>query len=567
MNAAADIAANSGSDPVQVSVNVPQQQQQQVSVVDTPTGAASSLKNRLGEAKETRNEKKKETKAERDKRNPFLQKNRDIDTFGQGVKPALLIPQDGKSPAAAVTTVNTPATIKDHPTPEYVLKAYLEPPNFEEWEVQPLPLRAKARADLLTEISYPRLQSCSALPQQFPVDDDSPVSRDAFLPWIHDMFPTQDGKFIQFVAQNKRRCKTGKNEMDILASMAPQAALFQHVHVQRTTNVTDNVGSTGETRYKISPTHEEADPDGITTRFVCRFKPSMEETLSVYDFDYDWTAYRKRYKATFSKDEGNIYSIHTSQLLFRCPVPESLQEIVRNGSSVKNDWASLFVDLIPLRTPPRFGVPHQYFAPWYREYQTTEPDELFYPNVTWGSHHVFPKLQDSGRWENLPICLPSLMQYEDQPVEDLPATAEEKPPKKHRLVNCVWASTGYTTRGERFAVNDGQRRLLEWITYNKIVGFDHFYVYDNSGAFSDEASLKPIADLFPGEVTYIPWPSKICNNHPNNVDSPGERSSQYAAESSCRLRFGQHVDWIGQFDIDEYIIPVRGLLVAAADPG
>lgn len=40
------------------------------------------------------------------------------------------------------------------------------------------------------------------------------------------------------------------------------------------------------------------------------------------------------------------------------------------------------------------------------------------------------------------------------------------------------------------------------------------------------------------------------------MDSPGERSSQYAAESSCRLRFGDHVDWIGQFDIDEYLIPM-----------
>jgi hypothetical protein len=45
-------------------------------------------------------------------------------------------------------------------------------------------------------------------------------------------------------------------------------------------------------------------------------------------------------------------------------------------------------------------------------------------------------------------------------------------------------------------------------------------------------------------------------NSQNNVDSPGERSSQYAAESSCRLRFGPHVKWIGQFDIDEYLVPM-----------
>jgi hypothetical protein len=183
--------------------------------------------------------------------------------------------------------------------------------------------------------------------------------------------------------------------------------------------------------------------------------------------------------------------------------------------------------------------------------------------VTWGSNHLLPKIRDSGRWENLPICLPSLMQYEDQDVADLPAKvvdvpADEPAPlqKKHNLVSCIWASAGYTTRGERFAVNDGQRRMLEWITYNKLIGFDHFYVYDNSGAFSNSSSLKPIADLFPGEVTLINWPSQICNNHPNNVDSPGDRSSQYAAESSCRLRFGPHVNWIGQFDIDEYLIPM-----------
>lgn len=41
--------------------------------------------------------------------------------------------------------------------------------------------------------------------------------------------------------------------------------------------------------------------------------------------------------------------------------------------------------------------------------------------------------------------------------------------------------------------------------------------------------------------------------------SPGERSSQYAAEASCRLRFGPHTDWIAQFDIDEYLVPMGEL--------
>ena len=69
-------------------------------------------------------------------------------------------------------------------------------------------------------------------------------------------------------------------------------------------------------------------------------------------------------------------------------------------------------------------------------------------------------------------------------------------------------------------------------------------------------SLEPMTDLFPGQVTRINWPSKVCNNRPGTGDNKGERSSQYAAESSCRLRFGVHSNWIGAFDIDEYMVPM-----------
>lgn len=132
----------------------------------------------------------------------------------------------------------------------------------------------------------------------------------------------------------------------------------------------------------------------------------------------------------------------------------------------------------------------------------------FDPHKEWGGNHILPEIEDSGRWENFPVCKPSLMTYEPQ--------ALEKP--KHHLVSCLWASTGYTTRGNRYAINDGQRRLLEWITFNKILGFDHFYIYDNSGAFTNQSSLQPIADIFPDDVTLINWPSRVCNNNPNNVD-------------------------------------------------
>ena len=87
--------------------------------------------------------------------------------------------------------------------------------------------------------------------------------------------------------------------------------------------------------------------------------------------------------------------------------------------------------------------------------------------------------------------------------------------------------------------------------------FDHIFFYDNSFAQDGVVdSLEPMTDLFPGQVTRINWPSKVCNNRPGTGDNKGERSSQYAAESSCRLRFGVHSNWIGAFDIDEYMVPM-----------
>ena len=495
-------------------------QQPVIRGLSTPT-----LKDKIEKVKVGKKEAKKEDYSVKNVRNEF----------GHGVQAQVLLPHHTDIDIVAAK-VDPP----DHPTPNNILTAYLEPLRYEDWEIQPLPVRTTAKASNLQKVTYSRLQSCRKLPQQWPIDD-TPTDADPFLPWIHDVFPSNDGKFIQFVAQNKRRCKTGSKEKDIIMHMQPQIALMQHVPVKRLSN----------NRYRLS-THEEADPDGLATRFICRFKPSMQETLSVFNFDYDWTSLRKRYRVGFHQDEGDTKSIHTSQIIFRCPVPEELQEKVRSGETVQNDWASLFVDLIPIRTAPRYGPPNQWLQPKYKDFLDKNVTARFDPVAAWGDQHILPAIEDSGRLENIPICKPSLQTYADMD----PKIAPFDPPKKHRLVSCLWASAGYATRGNRFAINDGQRRLLEWITYNKLIGFDHFYVYDNTGAFHNDSSLQPITDLFPGDVTYIPWPAAVCNNNPNNVDSVGERSSQYAAESSCRLRFGAHTDWIGQFDIDEYLIPM-----------
>jgi hypothetical protein len=95
----------------------------------------------------------------------------------------------------------------------------------------------------------------------------------------------------------------------------------------------------------------------------------------------------------------------------------------------------------------------------------------------------------------------------------------------------------YATRGEESILS---LRRLHWIAFRNglefalLVGFGHIYVYDNCGSQCDHPTLnlKGATDRFAGKVDRIPWDYVVCNNHqPGARTSPGERSSQYAAEN------------------------------------
>mmetsp|Transcript_5731 Transcript_5731/g.13007 ORF Transcript_5731/g.13007 Transcript_5731/m.13007 type:complete len:864 (-) Transcript_5731:505-3096(-) len=476
-----------------------------------------------------------------------------------------------------------------------VLTAYCEPVNQTTWETRPLPARdGPTTKESLFPISYPHLRSCQALSSQWPIDTP-PVDLDPFLPWIHDVFPSPDGKNVVFVAQNRRRCYNGQRRLrngeippkgtfphkdyihiDYAKNyfMRPQSALFQHVPVKKIPS--ENPEEDAEPRYRLA-SHEEADEDGMETRFICRFKsydpnasPSLSivgYTLSKHVVDYDYHTYRKGYKYSATEAGYDNHMIWQSQLLFKCPVPSAFHEKVQNGDSVVDDYATLYVDVIPIRTAPRYTPPREFLQPKYK--LKTEIENLFVPDIEWGKDHVLPKIEESGRWENIPVCMPSLMTQgivpkgvdvsaltipENESDKKYVGITGELPPKIHKVIACTWASTTFRTRSNRAQVGDGKRRLQEWLEFNLLSGFDHIYVYDNSGAFTNEDSLADIINLFPPDkVSRVDWPCKICSNRDGNE---GERSSQYAAESSCRLRFGTHARWLGSFDTDEYLVPM-----------
>ena len=80
--------------------------------------------------------------------------------------------------------------------------------------------------------------------------------------------------------------------------------------------------------------------------------------------------------------------------------------------------------------------------------------------------------------------------------------------------------------------------LQEWIEYHKVIGIDHFYLYNNFSADAYQEVLKKY--VYNGEVTLIEWPIK---------------QGQMSAYADCARRFANETNWIAYIDLDEFIVP------------
>ncbi len=79
----------------------------------------------------------------------------------------------------------------------------------------------------------------------------------------------------------------------------------------------------------------------------------------------------------------------------------------------------------------------------------------------------------------------------------------------------------------------------EWIEFHRLVGIDHFYIYDNNSADNYMEVVEPY--IREGLVTLVKWPRE---------------HAQAAAYEDCFRRFRNETDWIGLIDIDEFLVPV-----------
>ena len=86
-------------------------------------------------------------------------------------------------------------------------------------------------------------------------------------------------------------------------------------------------------------------------------------------------------------------------------------------------------------------------------------------------------------------------------------------------------------------IKDEADYLDEWLAYHILLGFEHFYLFDNGSTDSTAEVLAPYIKY--GYVTHLFWPI-----FPGQMDAYG-----YAVRI-----FGPHTRWMAFIDIDEFIV-------------
>jgi hypothetical protein len=87
--------------------------------------------------------------------------------------------------------------------------------------------------------------------------------------------------------------------------------------------------------------------------------------------------------------------------------------------------------------------------------------------------------------------------------------------------------------------------MREWIEYHKVLGVEHFYLYNNFSTDNYNEVLKPYVET--GIVTLIDWPIPL---------------GQMKAYKNCFDTFGKDSQWLAYIDFDEFICPYKELTVS-----
>ena len=90
------------------------------------------------------------------------------------------------------------------------------------------------------------------------------------------------------------------------------------------------------------------------------------------------------------------------------------------------------------------------------------------------------------------------------------------------------------------AIIKNEPDILEWIAFHRVVGVQHFYIFDNGSTDGLEQKLTPLMEN--GTVTYIPYPGSAMQDR---------------AYNEAVRRFRYDTKWLAIIDGDEYLFPME----------
>lgn len=115
----------------------------------------------------------------------------------------------------------------------------------------------------------------------------------------------------------------------------------------------------------------------------------------------------------------------------------------------------------------------------------------------------------------------------------------------------IWRLQGNAVRHELAVCaifQNEERYLKEWIEFHKLVGVEHFYLYNNCSADGYFSVLKPYIDA--KEVDLIDWPIQAMSWNEWIYEV------QPAAYMHCVKYAEGKTKWLALIDIDEFLTPI-----------
>ena len=97
--------------------------------------------------------------------------------------------------------------------------------------------------------------------------------------------------------------------------------------------------------------------------------------------------------------------------------------------------------------------------------------------------------------------------------------------------------------------------IEEWVDYHVALGVEHFYIYNNNASQIREA----LSDCAPALVTQIDWPypytMSVASLEPF-WPADSHHYTQLPQQMHAILKYGDHWDWLGMMDADEFVVPL-----------